>query len=203
MLRAGRRARSGLKPQFSASSTATTSSAILKDAGGTTDAAHRAPAGSGRSACGRTWASNAAQAEAAGAQDDNETRRRARHGALRGAAGGLPGVDFDDLIGLPLQAAAAATPRCATQWQRALRYVLVDEYQDTNAIAVRAAEAARRRARRASPRWATTTSRSTAGAARRSTTCKRLPADYPDAEGDQAGAELPLDRRASCAPPTT
>lgn len=42
-------------------------------------------------------------------------------------------VDFDDLIGLPyrlLQRDAEAR----TKWQDTLRYVLVDEYQDTNAI---------------------------------------------------------------------
>src|SRR6185369_2023250 len=42
-------------------------------------------------------------------------------------------VDFDDLIGLPhklLQRDADARAK----WQDTLRYVLVDEYQDTNAI---------------------------------------------------------------------
>jgi ATP-dependent DNA helicase Rep len=41
-------------------------------------------------------------------------------------------VDFDDLIGLPL-AMLRAHPEVADRWQNRLRYLLVDEYQDTNA----------------------------------------------------------------------
>ena len=55
-------------------------------------------------------------------------------------------VDFDDLIGLPhrlLQRDAEVRGRI----QDELRYVLVDEYQDTNAIQYEHAEADRRRAR--------------------------------------------------------
>ena len=43
-------------------------------------------------------------------------------------------VDFDDLDRPAAAAAASATPRCATRCAGQLRYVLVDEYQDTNAI---------------------------------------------------------------------
>ena len=42
-------------------------------------------------------------------------------------------VDFDDLIGLPLSC-SSATPRRATQVAGRLRHMLVDEYQDTNAV---------------------------------------------------------------------
>ena len=41
-------------------------------------------------------------------------------------------VDFDDLIGLPLKL-LSEHPHVAQKWQRQLRHVLVDEYQDTNA----------------------------------------------------------------------
>jgi ATP-dependent DNA helicase Rep len=41
-------------------------------------------------------------------------------------------VDFDDLIMLPVQI-FAAHPELCEKWQNRLRYLLVDEYQDTNA----------------------------------------------------------------------
>lgn len=41
-------------------------------------------------------------------------------------------VDFDDLIALPVRL-LQADPSLAERWQRRLRYLLVDEYQDTNA----------------------------------------------------------------------
>ena len=41
-------------------------------------------------------------------------------------------VDFDDLIGLPVKL-FSEHPEVAEKWQNRLRYLLVDEYQDTNA----------------------------------------------------------------------
>ena len=41
-------------------------------------------------------------------------------------------VDFDDLIGLPVRL-FAAHPDITEKWQNRLRYLLIDEYQDTNA----------------------------------------------------------------------
>jgi len=41
-------------------------------------------------------------------------------------------VDFDDLIGLPVKL-FSEHPDIADKWQNRLRYLLVDEYQDTNA----------------------------------------------------------------------
>ena len=41
-------------------------------------------------------------------------------------------VDFDDLIGLPVKL-FTEHPEIAEKWQNRLRYLLVDEYQDTNA----------------------------------------------------------------------
>ena len=40
-------------------------------------------------------------------------------------------VDFDDLIGLPVQC-FNDHPEALARWQRRIRYLLVDEYQDTN-----------------------------------------------------------------------
>ena len=40
-------------------------------------------------------------------------------------------VDFDDLIGLPVQL-LRADPETRERWQNRIRYLLVDEYQDTN-----------------------------------------------------------------------
>jgi ATP-dependent DNA helicase Rep len=40
-------------------------------------------------------------------------------------------VDFDDLIGLPVQL-FETNPEVCERWQNRLRYLLVDEYQDTN-----------------------------------------------------------------------
>lgn len=40
-------------------------------------------------------------------------------------------LDFDDLIGLPAQL-FATQPEILEKWQRRIRYLLVDEYQDTN-----------------------------------------------------------------------
>jgi len=42
-------------------------------------------------------------------------------------------VDFDDLIGLPLKL-LTTDAEARQKWQDTLRYVLVDEYQDTNAV---------------------------------------------------------------------
>ena len=45
---------------------------------------------------------------------------------------GYQAVDFDDLIRLPLRL-MREDPEAAEQWRARMRYVLVDEYQDTNA----------------------------------------------------------------------
>jgi ATP-dependent DNA helicase Rep len=45
---------------------------------------------------------------------------------------GYQAVDFDDLIRLPLEL-MRDHPEAAERWQNRLRYLLVDEYQDTNA----------------------------------------------------------------------
>jgi len=45
-------------------------------------------------------------------------------------------VDFDDLIGLPVEL-FEAQPEVLEHWQNRIRYLLVDEYQDTNATQYR------------------------------------------------------------------
>jgi ATP-dependent DNA helicase Rep len=119
----------GLKPQFSILDSDDVTS-ILKDAGGTTDAA-----------TARQWqwaislwknvGLNAAQAEQQ-AKDDNErvtARIMARYEERLSA---YQSVDFDDLIGLPLKL-LQDHPEVREKWQTSLGHVLVDEYQDTNA----------------------------------------------------------------------
>lgn len=119
----------GLKPAFSILDSDDVTK-ILKDAGGTTDAA-----------TARIWqwtiskwknmGLNAAQAEAQAA-DDNEritARIMARYEERLVA---YQSVDFDDLIGMPLKLLQQHEDVRA-KWQAALGHVLVDEYQDTNA----------------------------------------------------------------------
>ncbi|WP_213958582.1 UvrD-helicase domain-containing protein [Variovorax sp. dw_954] len=119
----------GLKPAFSILDSDDVTK-ILKDAGGTTDAA-----------TARIWqwtiskwknmGLNSAQAEAQAA-DDNErviARIMARYEERLAA---YQSVDFDDLIGMPLKLLKDHDDVRA-KWQAALGHVLVDEYQDTNA----------------------------------------------------------------------
>ncbi|MBU0587754.1 MAG: UvrD-helicase domain-containing protein [Gammaproteobacteria bacterium] len=119
----------GLKPQFSILDSDDVTS-ILKDAGGSTDAA-----------TARQWqwtisrwknmGLNAEQAEAQAA-DDNEritARIMARYEERLTA---YQSVDFDDLIGLPLKL-LQNHEHVRAKWQGLMGHVLVDEYQDTNA----------------------------------------------------------------------
>ena len=119
----------GLKPQFSILDSDDVTS-ILKDAGGTTDAA-----------TARNWqwtiskwknmGLSPEQAEAQ-AVDDNEritARIMARYEERLTA---YQSVDFDDLIRLPLKL-LGDYPEVREKWQQKMGHVLVDEYQDTNA----------------------------------------------------------------------
>jgi ATP-dependent DNA helicase Rep len=119
----------GLKPQFSILDSDDVTS-ILKDCGGTTDAA-TARQWQWAISLWKNTGLNAAQAEAQ-AKDDNEritARIMARYEERLSA---YQSVDFDDLIGLPLKL-LAEFPEVRARWQAALGHVLVDEYQDTNA----------------------------------------------------------------------
>ena len=119
----------GLKPAFSILDSDDVTK-ILKDAGGTTDAA-----------TARIWqwtiskwknmGLNAAEALAA-AVDDNERITAQIMGRYEERLTAYQSVDFDDLIGMPLKLLRDHDDVRA-KWQGALGHVLVDEYQDTNA----------------------------------------------------------------------
>ena len=140
---------------------------ILKDAGGTTDAA-TARQWQWAISLWKNMGLNAAQAEAQ-AKDDNERVTAAHHGALRGAPGGLPerGLRRPDRPAAQAAAAARRSARevagssWATCWSTNTRTPTPPSTRCSSCWWASAA---------ASPRWATTTSRSTAGAAPRWTT---------------------------------
>jgi ATP-dependent DNA helicase Rep len=120
----------GLKPNFSILDSDDVLS-VMRDAGGTTDAA-----------LARRWqwtislwknqGLDADGAEAAAANDDERVAARVmRRFQERLAA--YQAVDFDDLIGLPL-ALLQRDAEARERWQGQFGHVLVDEYQDTNAV---------------------------------------------------------------------
>ena len=123
-------ARLGLKEQFSILDSDDVLG-ILKDAGGSSD-----------NALARRWqwtislwknqGLNSDQAEAAAQNDDERVAARVMKRYEERLAA-YQAVDFDDLIGLPHKL-LLRDEECRTKWQETLRYVLVDEYQDTNAI---------------------------------------------------------------------
>jgi len=123
-------ARLGLKPQFSILDSDDVLG-ILKDAGGCSD-----------NALARRWqwaislwknqGLSSEQAEGAAANDDERVAARIMKRYEERLAA-YQAVDFDDLIGLPHKLLQRDAD-CRAKWQDTLRYVLVDEYQDTNAI---------------------------------------------------------------------
>ena len=85
-------------------------------------------------------------------------------------------IDFDDIIMLAVKLLQSKSA-ILSHWQDRFRYIMVDEYQDTNAAQYLLSRCWRD-STATSAWWATTTSRSTAGAAPRSTTSSlraRLP----------------------------
>ena len=119
----------GLKPQFSILDSDDVTS-ILKDCGGSTDAA-TARQWQWAISKWKTMGLNASQAEAQAASDNERITARimARYEERLTA---YQSVDFDDLIGLPLKL-LQEHEGVRQKWQAALGHVLVDEYQDTNA----------------------------------------------------------------------
>ena len=121
--------RLGLKPKFSILD-ADDVLGVLRDAGGTTDAK-----------LARSWQWTISlwknngltpeQAEAA-AQDDDERIAARVMKLYEERLLAYPAVDFDDLISLPLKL-LQTDEETRLKWQRKLRHVLIDEYQDTNA----------------------------------------------------------------------
>ena len=122
--------RLGLKPQFSIMDSDDVLG-MLRDAGGTTDAK-----------LARSWQWTislwknqglTSDGAARAAADDNEevAARVMRRYEERLSA--YQAVDFDDLIGLPLKL-LQSDAELRAKWQDTFRHILVDEYQDTNAV---------------------------------------------------------------------
>ena len=122
--------RVGLKPNFSIFDSDDVLG-LLREAGGCSD-----------NALARRWqwtislwknqGLNSSQAQAAAADDDERIAARVMQRYEERLAA-YQAVDFDDLIALPNRLLQSDAEVRAT-WQDRLRYVLVDEYQDTNAI---------------------------------------------------------------------
>jgi ATP-dependent DNA helicase Rep len=122
--------RIGLKPNFSILDSDDVLG-LLRDAGGTTDAA-----------LARRWqwtislwknqGLDAEAAEGAAASDDERVAARVmRRYEERLAA--YQAVDFDDLIGLPLKL-LTRDDEARAKWRGTFAHVLIDEVQDTNAV---------------------------------------------------------------------
>ncbi len=119
----------GLKSQFSILDSDDITS-ILKDCGGTTDAA---------TARGWQWtisswkgAGLTAEQALAQARDENERVIALVMAKYQERLSAYQSVDFDDLIALPLKL-LQQHEEVRAKWQKKLGHVLVDEYQDTNA----------------------------------------------------------------------
>jgi ATP-dependent DNA helicase Rep len=104
---------------------------VLRDAGGTTDAK-----------LARSWqwvislwknqGLNAAQAAAVAKDADEAVAARVMQ-RYEERLNAYQAVDFDDLIGLPLKL-LLGDAEARAKWQGTFRHILVDEYQDTNAV---------------------------------------------------------------------
>lgn len=120
--------RVGLKPQFSILDSDDVLG-VLKDAGGSTD-----------NALARRWQwaislwknQGLSSAQVQPANDDEQVAQRVMQRYEERLAA-YQAVDFDDLISMP-QRLLERDAEARAKWQDTLRYVLVDEYQDTNAI---------------------------------------------------------------------
>ncbi|CAN8139843.1 DNA helicase Rep [Thiomicrorhabdus sp. 6S2-11] len=66
------------------------------------------------------------------AEDEKQQARAILYQAYEKQLKAYNAVDFDDLIGLPVKL-FKEQPRILDKWQNRVRYLLVDEYQDTNA----------------------------------------------------------------------
>ncbi len=104
---------------------------VLRDAGGSTD-----------DALARRWQwaislwknQGLDSDGAAGAAANDGERMAARvMAAYEQRLSAFQAVDFDDLIGLPLKL-LQRDDEARTKWQQQFHHILVDEYQDTNAV---------------------------------------------------------------------
>ena len=119
----------GYKPRFSIFDSADCAG-ILGEAAGTVDKATVRILQSLIS----NWKNALVSPEAARHLAHDEHQKLAAHAYLSYEATlkAYQAVDFDDLIGLPVKL-FSEHPDIADKWQNRLRYLLVDEYQDTNA----------------------------------------------------------------------
>ena len=119
----------GYKPRFSIFDSADCAG-ILSEAAGTVDKATVRILQSLIS----NWKNALVAPEAARHLANDEHQKLAAHAYLSYEATlkAYQAVDFDDLIGLPVKL-FSEHPEIAEKWQNRLRYLLVDEYQDTNA----------------------------------------------------------------------
>ncbi len=122
--------RLGLKEQFSILDSDDVLN-VLKDAGGTTDA-KQAQRWQWTISLWKNNGIGPAQA-AQIAADDDERAAAAVMVRYQERLAAYQAVDFDDLITLPLKL-LTTDAEAREKWQNKLRYVLVDEYQDTNAV---------------------------------------------------------------------
>jgi ATP-dependent DNA helicase Rep len=81
------------------------------------------------------WKNQGLNAEQAAARAENDTQRVAARvmQLYQERLSAYQAVDFDDLIGLPLKL-LQNHPEARAKWQAQFEHVLVDEYQDTNAV---------------------------------------------------------------------
>jgi ATP-dependent DNA helicase Rep len=122
--------RLGLKPQFSIMDSDDVLG-ILREAGGTTDA-KLARHWQWTISLWKNQGLDSDGAACAAADDDERIAAQVmRRYEERLAA--YQAVDFDDLIGLPLKL-LQRDAEARAKWQGSFRHVLVDEYQDTNAV---------------------------------------------------------------------
>ena len=120
----------GLKEQFSILDSDDVLG-VLRDAGGTVDA-NQARSWQWAISLWKNQGLNASQALTI-AKDDNERAAAIVMERYQERLSAYQAVDFDDLISLPLKLLNDQAD-ARKRWQDKLRYVLVDEYQDTNAV---------------------------------------------------------------------
>jgi ATP-dependent DNA helicase Rep len=122
--------RVGLKPQFSILDSDDILG-VLRDAGGCTDNA-QARRWQWAISLWKNQGLNSTGAAAAAANDDERTAARVM-ARVEERLAAYQAVDFDDLIGLPLKL-LHSDAEVRGKWQQRFRHLLVDEYQDTNAV---------------------------------------------------------------------
>jgi ATP-dependent DNA helicase Rep len=122
--------RIGLKPNFSILDSDDVLG-VLRDAGGTTDA-KLARRWQWAISLWKNQGLDASAAEGAAENDDERVAARVMK-RYEERLSAYQAVDFDDLIGLPLKL-LQRDDETRAKWRATFKHVLVDEYQDTNAV---------------------------------------------------------------------